>query len=95
MSDSEEAIYSTMFSSLRHPARRKILRMLSEKPMSFSRMLEELGISSSHLTYHLENLGELVSKAETGEYRLSTFGAAAVDTMRIVEEAPAVRSKQR
>ncbi|HKZ88053.1 MAG TPA: winged helix-turn-helix domain-containing protein [Candidatus Bathyarchaeia archaeon] len=95
LSDSEEAIYSTMFSSLRHPARRKILRMLSEKPMSFSRMLEELGISSSHLTYHLENLGELVSKAETGEYRLSTFGAAAVDTMRIVEEAPAVRSKQR
>jgi len=95
LADSEEEIYSTMFSSLRHPARRKILRMLSEKPMSFSQMLEELGISSSHLTYHLENLGELVSKTEGGEYRLSTFGAASVDTMRIVEEAPAVRSKQR
>jgi hypothetical protein len=69
--------------------------MLSEKQMTFSQMLEILGISSSHLTYHLENLGELVSKTESGEYRLSTFGAASVDTMRIVEEAPAVRSKQR
>ena len=56
-------------------------------------MLEALGVSSSHLTYHLENLGELVSKQENGEYRLSTFGAASVDTMKIVEEAPAVRSK--
>jgi DNA-binding transcriptional ArsR family regulator len=95
MSDSDEEIYSTMFSSLRHPVRRKILRMLSEKPMTFSQMLEELGISSSHLTYHLENLGELVSKAENGQYKLSTFGAASVNTMKIVEEAPAVQSKHR
>jgi DNA-binding transcriptional ArsR family regulator len=93
MSGSEEEIYSIMFSSLKHPARRKILRMLAEESMTFSQLLEELGISSSHLTYHLENLGELVSKEENGKYKLSTFGAAAVDTMKIVEEAPAVRSK--
>jgi len=93
MPDSEEEIYSIMFSSLKHPARRKILRMLADRSMTFSQMLEALGVSSSHLTYHLENLGELVSKAENGEYRLSTFGAASVDTMKIVEEAPAVRSK--
>ncbi|MFB3888438.1 MAG: winged helix-turn-helix domain-containing protein [Candidatus Bathyarchaeia archaeon] len=94
MSDSGEEIYSTMFSSLRHPVRRKILRMLSEKQMTFSQMQDELGISSSHMTYHLENLGELVSKVGTGEYKLSTFGAAAVDTMKTVEETPAVRSRQ-
>jgi hypothetical protein len=83
-----------MFSSLKHPVRRKILRMLSDKPMSFSHMLEELGISSSHLTYHLENLGELVSKTKKGSYQLSKFGEASVDTMKLVEEAPVVRSKQ-
>lgn len=94
MSDSDEEIYSIMFSSLKHPVRRKILRMLSDKTMSFSKMLEELGISSSHLTYHLENLGELVSKADNGSYQLSKFGEASVDTMHLVEEAPAVRSKQ-
>lgn len=93
MPDSDEEIYSIMFSSLKHPARRKILRMLSEKPMTFSQLLEELGVSSSHLTYHLENLGELVTKTENGKYKLSTFGAASVETMKIVEEAPAVRSK--
>jgi predicted transcriptional regulator len=93
MPDSEEEIYSTMFSSLKHPARRKILRMLAEKQMTFSQMLEALGVSSSHLTYRLENLGELVSKEENGKYRLSTFGEASVSTMKIVEEAPAVRSR--
>jgi predicted transcriptional regulator len=93
MSNSEEEMYSTMFSSLKHPARRKILRMLSQKPMTFSQMLESLGVSSSHLTYHLENLGELLTKSEDGQYKLSTFGVASVDTMKTVEEAPAVRSK--
>lgn len=93
MPDSEEEIYSTMFSSLKHPARRKILRMLSDESMTFSQLLEALGITSSHLTYHLENLGELISKDENGKYRLSTFGGASVETMKIVEEAPAVRSK--
>jgi len=93
MPDSEEEIYSIMFSSLKHPARRKILRMLADRSMSFSEMLEALGVSSSHLTYHLENLGELVSKGDDGRYRLSTFGQASVSTMQIVEEAPVVRSK--
>jgi DNA-binding transcriptional ArsR family regulator len=88
MSDSEEEPYSTIFGSLKHPIRRKILRMLSEKPRSFSEMLEGSEVSSSHLTYHLENLGELVSKTDEGKYRLSTFGEAAVATMRRIEETP-------
>jgi DNA-binding transcriptional ArsR family regulator len=88
MPNSEDETYSTMFSSLNHPARRKILRMLAEKPKNFSRILQEIGISSSHLTYHLENLGELISKKEDGKYHLSTFGEAAVITMKGVEEVP-------
>jgi DNA-binding transcriptional ArsR family regulator len=48
MPDSEEEIYSIMFSSLKHPARRKILRMLADKPMTFSQMLEALG-SLAHI----------------------------------------------
>jgi DNA-binding transcriptional ArsR family regulator len=94
MPEGKEEIYSIMFSSLKHPARRKILRILADKPLAFSEMLELLGISSSNLTYHLENLGELVSKDESGVYRLSTFGEAAVSTMKIVEEAPEVQPKR-
>ncbi len=95
MPDGKEEIYSIMFSSLKHPARRKILRILADKPLAFTEMLELLGISSSNLTYHLENLGELISKDERGVYRLSTFGQAAVGTMKIVEEAPQVQPKKR
>jgi hypothetical protein len=87
-SGSEEETYSLMFSSLRHPARRKILRMLSEETMTFSQMLEELGIPSSHLTYHLENLGELVVKDKDGKYKLSSFGKASVCMMKGAEEVP-------
>ena len=93
MSGSEEETYSTMFSSLRHPARRKILRMLSEKSLTFSEILEHLEIPSSHLTYHLENLGELVVKKEDGKYKLSSFGEAAVVMMKGAEEVPEVQKK--
>ncbi len=58
-------------------------------------MLEELGVSSSHLTYYLESLGELLVKAEDGAYKLSNFGEASVNTMRTVEEAPAIKEKHR
>jgi len=93
MSVSAEETYSTMFSSLRHPARRKILRMLSVKPMTFSQMLDELGIPGSHLTYHLENLGELLVKMDDGRYKLSSFGKASVSMMKGAEEVPNVQAK--
>jgi len=88
----EEETYSTIFTSLKHSIRRKILRMLYERPRSFSEMQETFRIESSHLTYHLENLRELVYKTDDGRYRLSTFGEAAVTTMIQVEE---VRNKKR
>jgi DNA-binding transcriptional ArsR family regulator len=95
MSGSEDEPYSTMFASLKHPVRRKLLRMLSEKPRSFSQMLEASEVSSSHLTYHLESLGELVSKTDDGKYKLSAFGEAAVATMSRVEETPKATQPKR
>ena len=62
--------------------------MLSEESLTFTAMLNQLGIESPHLTYHLDSLGVLISKTESGKYRLSTFGRAAVATMGWVEEAP-------
>jgi hypothetical protein len=68
--------------------------MLSEKSMTFSQMLNELRIPSSHLTYHLENLGELVVKMEDGKYKLSSFGKASVSMMKGAEEVPNTRTKK-
>jgi DNA-binding transcriptional ArsR family regulator len=94
MSGSTEETYSAMFSSLRHPARRKILRMLSERSMTFSQMLEELEIPGSHLTYHLENLGELVVKMEDGKYKLSSVGEACCSIMKSAEDVPNIQTKK-
>ena len=58
-------------------------------------MQEELGISSPQMTYYIESLQELVYKKENGEYELSTFGKAAINTMKVVEEAPTIQSKHR
>jgi hypothetical protein len=63
--------------------------------LTFSEMLVLLDVSSSNLTYHLESLGELITKNDNGGYRLSTFGLASVSTMKIVEEAPPVQPKKR
>lgn len=68
--------------------------MLSKKPMSFSEMLGVLGVTSSFLTYHLENLGELVGKIDDGKYKLSSFGEAAMATMTKVEDIPTTAPQQ-
>jgi hypothetical protein len=93
MSGSMEDKYSTMFSSLKHPARRKILKMLSEKSMTFSEMLEKLEIPGSHLTYHLETLDEFLVKMDDGKYNLSSFGKASVSMMKGAEEVPSKTKK--
>ena len=87
MSEVDEEVYTTIFNALRHGVRRRILRMLSEKHMAFTAINEKLHISSSHLTYHLDSLRELVSKNDAS-YRLSVFGRAAVDMMNGIEDPP-------
>jgi len=87
MEEFDEEVYSTIFNALRHGVRRNILRMLEEREHSFTDMEEKLDLSSSHLTYHLDSLKELITKTETG-YKLSIFGRAAVEMMRQVESPP-------
>ena len=87
MEEPEDEVYSTIFNALRHGVRRNILRMLEEREHTFTDMEEKLGLSSSHLTYHLDSLKELITKTEAG-YKLSVFGRAAVEMMGHVESPP-------
>jgi hypothetical protein len=92
----DEETYSLIFSSLKHPIRRKILRMLENGELTFSEILEILAIDSGHLSYHLENLGDLITHTASGKYKLSSFGIAAVRLMRGVEEHhPTIALKSR
>jgi len=82
----EEETYSLVFTSLKHPIRRRMLRMLANKPLAFSEILETLTIDSGHLSYHLESLGDLIMHNQNGKYQLSSIGVAAVRLMSGVEE---------
>lgn len=84
----EGETYSLIFKSLKHPLRRKILRILKDKQLSFTEILNIVQIDSGHLSYHLENLGELIRRSADGKYELSSVGGAAVDLMSGVEEIP-------
>ena len=82
----EEETYSLIYTSLKHPIRRRILRMLRDNPLTFSEILEAVGIDSGHLNYHLDNLGDLITHSQDGKYQLSSIGSAAVKLMGGVEE---------
>lgn len=84
----EEETYSLIFRSLKHPIRRKILRILVDKELGFSEILDILSIDSGHLSYHIENLGDLVRHSADGKYELSSIGVAAVNLMSGVEDVP-------
>ena len=93
MDEINEEVYSTIFNALRHGVRRNILRMLNKQELSFTAIEETLSLSSSHLTYHLEALKELVTKTENG-YKLSVFGQAAVEMIEKVEDPPQEHAKR-
>lgn len=65
--------------------RRKILRLLAANRRTFSEILGQVDVESSHLSYHLENLSGLIRK-RNGAYSLTDVGRAAVSLMSRVEE---------
>jgi DNA-binding transcriptional ArsR family regulator len=84
----EEDPYSQIFSSLKHPTRRLILRSLSQgQPRRFSQLQGEIGVDSPTLSYHLEALEGLVEK-QGDLYKLTELGSASYNLMRRVEEPP-------
>jgi DNA-binding transcriptional ArsR family regulator len=81
-----EETYSVIYSALKHPIRRKILRMLSKEDLTYTQMLISLDVDTGHLNYYLESLEELLSKTQEGKYRLSEVGKSATKLMHSVEE---------
>jgi len=82
----DEDTYSSIFLALKHPIRRRILRMVEDSPLTYTDILNELGIDTGLLNYHLEALSELVAKKEGHKYTLTKFGEAAVNLYRRIEE---------
>jgi len=74
-----------LFEALGHPTRVKILRTLTERPMSFSELKRETGIESSgHLQFHLGKLSSLVKTDAVGNYALTDEGR---DALQVAQAA--------
>jgi len=56
--------------------------MLASEPMTFSEIQGKLNIDSGHLSYHLENLGDLIIRLPDNRYSLSISGREAIRLMK-------------
>ena len=81
----EDDTYSSIFTALKHPIRRKILRILDQAPATYTDIQKQIGIDNGLLNYHLDNMKDLVNKGEDGKYSLSEFGRAALGVTEKVE----------
>lgn len=88
MGEIEEETYSTVFTALKHPVRRRILRTLAQSSQAFTDLQSAFKINSAVLTFHLDAMKDLVFKTEEGKYSLSTMGEGAIALMERVEDPP-------
>jgi len=84
--ENADETYSVIYAALKHPVRRRILRILNEEELTYTQMLNKLDLDTGYLNYYLESLGELLAKTSEGKYRLSEFGKAAMGLMSKVED---------
>ncbi len=82
----EEDLYTEIFSALKHPIRRRILRSLEPNRRTYTELLNDLGVDTGLLNYHLDHLGSLIRKADDGRYMLSDFGTAALGLTTRIED---------
>ena len=83
-----------LFEKIAHPTRIRVLEILESTPMSFGKLKNELGISSSgNLDYHLKKLEGLIILDPEGNYRLSDEGKEALVAVRIIETSAAARDQ--
>ena len=86
MRDDESQIYS-FFEALTHPLRVKILLLLHENnKMTYSQLLDSLGVDTGKLNFHFKKLNALVEKTEDGFYRLTGKGILAISAIQAVKE---------
>lgn len=82
----EENTYSTIFNALKHPIRRRILRILDKKPSTYTEIQSQLKIDNGLQNYHLDSMRSLLNKEDDNEYNLSDFGRGAMVLLERVEQ---------
>lgn len=92
---SRELEGAQVFDALGHPTRLRILRLLSDGPLSFAELKKKTNIDSSgHLQHHLTKLNGLIKTDQYGSYGLSDAGNDALFTIQTVENASKRRNRR-
>ncbi len=78
---------STLFESISHESRIKIIRYLEKSPATFSELKDYLNISSSgNMNHHLNKLYGFIDKNDEGKYILTKKGREALLTIYVTEK---------
>ncbi len=92
---SEEPENGDIFSMLSHPFRKQILRLVSERPMMYTELMEGLGIESGKLRFHLEKVRPLLKQDKQKKYMLSEQGKKALVFLEGAESLEVPVEKER
>ncbi len=77
---------SKVLSVLSHRIRREILLILRDRgESSFTDLMNALDVDTGKLSFHIRSLTPFIEQTETGKYKLSRAGEAAVRVIRDVE----------
>jgi hypothetical protein len=85
---------TSIFNLLKHPLRRGIIKILAEKPQTYSSILKNLNIAeSSILNYHLREMDELlIKKDNNAKYALTEIGEICLQLILRVKEKEKIQS---
>lgn len=74
-----------ILNALNHEIRREVLIMLETGPKSYTQLLEQFGIASGKLNYHLKLLNGLVKKNDNGFYQTTGVGDKALKILEFLQ----------
>lgn len=91
----EENLFTTVFSELKHPIRREIVKFIGMSRKNYTEILEKLNIDKGKLNFHLRNLKNLVHHDTDGLYELTELGKSSLDLIEKIESFKGIKSEQR
>lgn len=76
-----------IINALNHEIRREILRLLKEKKLSYSNLLDQFAISTGKLNYHLKLLSGFIEKDLEGLYKITKLGVRLISLLNNLNES--------
>src|SRR5690554_6038221 len=87
MQTSREQVEDVLFQALAHPMRRDILSVIAanREGVTYTELINEMGLSTGKLNYHIEQLCGLITKNDAHRYVLTPFGEKALNHLMIAK----------